>query len=174
MTAVQLNGRYHICTRHVDTSLRTCSSSRVGVLGDVLEKPATKAHILYICYSLTLLISYIPPPQISLHFPQNTSFYFNQNIAALSDHSWLSNIDNKILFLWLLFSYQTYTALIIWNDEDTKLTLWKETSLLEHWKFFLIIPLTIQHTKLISHFMYVCLAWVQYAVWKVLLWNRKI
>jgi hypothetical protein len=113
MTAVQLNGRYHIYTSHVDTSLGTCSSNRVGVLGDVLEKPTTKAHILYICNSLTLLISYIPPPEISLHFPQNTSFYFNPNIVALSDHSWLSNIDNKILFLWLFFSYQTYTALII-------------------------------------------------------------
>jgi len=87
MAAVQLNGRYHICASHVDTALCNCSCSRVGVLGDALEKTSTKVHILYIYNSLALLKSYIPPSQISLHFPQNTSFYFNQNTAAVSDHS---------------------------------------------------------------------------------------
>jgi hypothetical protein len=59
MTAVQLNGRQHICTSHIDTALCTCSSSSVGVLGDALEKTSAKVHILYIfTIPFALLISY--------------------------------------------------------------------------------------------------------------------
>lgn len=80
MTAVQLNGRYHICTSNADTALCTCSSRRVGVLGDLLEKPPTKVHILYIYNSLALLISYIPPTQISLHFPNEPLFILTRTL----------------------------------------------------------------------------------------------